>query len=276
MRFDSRKNIIDKYIKNKPILYYDENYMSLFATLYSNSISKGTKDIPIQRLATWVYNLDLDTYIDSIGLDPLLRHEQIRELAALQALRESYFNQHYYDGETVVKMINKLASRTKFPEHKTIANNILESLRIEEEGREEDVYELPDVNKNTIALNQPSDKWKYIAFVRVNETASQRELEVMAHFKDAVYSAGNVEFITVDCDREFQKMFHFLKNTKHGGKYNWTWLHFNGNYDMLRHFQIYTYPWFVLLSPDGQIVYDVTPTPGSGFLMNGPWLKRNE
>ena len=120
LKFDSRKNLINKYIKNQPILYYDENYMSLFATLYAYSISKGTKDIPVYRLAHWVYNLDLDTYIDSIGMDPLLRHEQVRELAALQALKESYYNFRYYDSEMVVKMIEKLASRTKFTEHKKL------------------------------------------------------------------------------------------------------------------------------------------------------------
>ena len=77
--------------------------MALFTALYANCISKGTKDIPVYRLAQWVYNLDLDTYIDSIGIDPLLRHEQVRELAALQALHESYYNFKYYDPSMVVK-----------------------------------------------------------------------------------------------------------------------------------------------------------------------------
>lgn len=280
LKFDSRKNLINKFIKNQPILYYDENYMSLFATLYAYSISKGTKDIPVYRLAHWVYNLDLDTYIDSIGMDPLLRHEQVRELAALQALRESYYNFRYYDAEMVVKMIEKLASRTKFPEHKVIARNILESFNAynSQKNKEEGLdFVLPNVDKQPVSLQDFKGKWIYIAFVRVNDPNSISEIETMAHFKKQYYSDyDNVEFVTIACDREFQKMFHFLKNSKHGSNYGTTWLHFNGNYDLLRRFQVTSYPWFVLINPEGNRQYDITPAPSTGFLLNAPWRKQQE
>lgn len=275
MKFTSRKALINKFIKGKPVLYYDENYMSLFATLFANSISKGTRDIPVQRLSHWVSNLDVDTYLDSIGMDPLLRNEQIRELAALQALRESYYNYHYYDASMVIKMIEKIAGRTKFAEHKTIAQHILDGLGEKEESFQDVVFTLPNVDKEPVTLNDMKGKWIYIAFVRVNEPASQLEIETMAHFKDTIYSLNDsVRFVTIDCDREFQKMFHFLKNTRHGSRYNWTWLHFDGNYDMLRHFKVSTYPWFVLVNPNGELVYDITPAPSTGFLMNAPWMPK--
>ena len=278
MHLDSRKNLINKYIRNHPILYHDENYMSLFAELYANSISKGTKDIPVQRLAHWVYNLDLETYIDSIGMDPLLRHEQIRELAALQALKESFYNFKYYDAAMVVKMIEKLSSRTKFPEHKKIAANILASFHLRDTEKPEEIsFILPDVDKNLVNLSEKKGKWLYIAFIRVDDPFSISEMETMAHFKNQVYSnSDSVEFITIVCDREFQKMFHFLKNSRHSKNYDWTWLHYNGNYDLLRHFQITAYPWFVLINPQGNIHYDITPAPSTGFLLNAPWNRNND
>lgn len=276
--FDSRKNLINKYIKNQPILYHDENYMSLFASLYAYSISKGTKDISVYRLAHWVYNLDLDTYIDSIGTDPLLRHEQVRELAALQALQESYYNFHYYDADMVVKMIEKIAERTKFHDHKAIAHNILEGLNRHSEQEKADLLgsiTLPDVNKQPFALSSLKGKWIYIAFVRSGDPASLEELQTMAFLRDKVVAENSdVVFVSIDCNREFQKMFHFLKNSKHGDRYNWTWLHFDGNYDMLRKFQITSTPWFVLINPEGNIQYDITPAPSTGFLLNAPWKKQ--
>jgi len=276
LKFKSRKSLISQFVKNQPILYYDENYMSLFATLYANSISKGTNDIPIYRLAHWVYNLDLDTYLDSIGMDPMLRNEQVRELAALQALQESYYNFRYYDAAMVVKMIERLAERTKFPDHKRIAQYILDGIDRRDEGGRVVDFSLPDVDKQMVSLDQLKGKWVYIAFVRVGEAASQAEIEAMAHFKDTVYALNDdVEFITIDCDREFQKMFHFLKNSRHGDRYDWTWLHFNGNFDLLRHYQVYTYPWFVLINPQGELQYDITPAPTSGFLLQAPWIKKD-
>lgn len=276
LKFASRSKMINTYIKGQPILYYDENYMSLFSTLYANSISKGLKGIPVHRLAHWVYNLDLDTYIDSIGIDPLLRHEQIRELAALQALQESYYNFRYYDASMVVKMIQKLAQRTKFPENRTIANNILEALNdkknIEEKGLSLD-FSLIDVDKNPVSLDSLKGRWLYLAFVRVSDPFSVSELETMAHFRNP---DDSVIFITIDCDREFQKMFHFLKNSRHGAKYDWPFLHFNGNFDLLRQFGVTSYPWFVLITPSGELLYDITPAPSSGFLISPPWRKKGQ
>lgn len=273
LKFDSRRNLVKRYIKNQPILYHDENYMSLFATLYAYSISKGTKDIPVYRLAHWVNNLDLETYIDSIGVDPLLRHEQVRELAALQALRESYYNFHYYNPDMVVKMIQKLAQKSKFPEHRLIADNIIRSFHNREESESFSIYDvsLPDVDKQAVSLGSFEGKWIYIAFVRSGDPFSVSEIETMAHFKEDAYKNKNVEFVSIDCDREFQKMFHFLKNTKHGDRFNWTWLHFDGNYQLLRNFQVTAYPWFVLINPQGKVQYDITPAPSSGFLLNAPW-----
>lgn len=272
LKFDTRKNLINKFIKNQPILYQDENYMSLFSTLYAYSISKGTKEISVHRLAHWVNNLDLDTYIDSIGTDPLLRHEQVRELAALQALQESYYNFRYYDASMVVKMIEKLANRTKFQDHRVLARHILDALKRSDEETSELSFTLPDVDKKPVNISEMRGKWIYLAFVRVNDPNCISEIETMAHFKDQIYQHyDNVEFVTIACDREYQKMFHFLKNTKHGDRFNWTWLHFDGNYDLLRHFQVTTYPWFVLINPDGEIQYDITPAPSTGFLLNAPW-----
>lgn len=279
LRFDSRKNMVNRYVRNQPILYHDENYMSLFVLLYGNTISKGTRDISVYRLSHWVQNLDLKTYIDSIGMDPLLRHEQVRELAALLALKESYYNFRYYDAEMVVKMIEKLAERSKFPDHKRIARNILATLHQSDADAQPALsdFVLPDVDKQPVSLASLRGKWVYLAFVQVNDPTSQSEIETMAHFKEQVYKeSDSVAFVTIACDREFQKMFHFLKNTRHGGRYQWTWLHFDGNYDLLRHFQIVSYPWFVLVAPDGSLPYSITPAPSTGFLMRGPWRRQVE
>lgn len=274
MKFDTRRNIFRHYIQGQPVLVNDENYMSLFVALYSNAISKGTKDISVYRLAHWVYNMDLNTFIDSIGVDPLLRHEQVRELAALLALKEAYYNFRYYDSESVVKMVERIAERTKFNEHKPIARNLVEMFHRSEGDGEVPNYVLPTVDKENFDLESLRGKWVYMAFVRVGDPVSKSELETMAHFKEQVYQSNDsVAFVTIDCDREFQKMYHFLKNSKHGDRFDWTWLHFNGNYDLLNQFRVVSYPTFVLINPNGEQQYDITPAPSSGFFLNTPWSR---
>jgi hypothetical protein len=277
MRMCSRKSVFNRYIKEHPVLCYDENYMSLFTSLYGNTVSKGSRYVSVHRLASWIDNLDLRTFIDSLGVDPLLRHEQVRELAALLALKEARYNFHYYNPKKVERMVEMIGEQSKFNDHKVIARNLLESFNDVKEGYKVQPFELPDVEKRMVSLDSMRGMWVYLSFVRVDDPNSIGEIETMAHFKDTVYSmSDSIEFVTIACDREFQKMYHFLMNSKHGDRYSWTWLHFNGNFDLLRQFGVCSYPWFVLIDPQGKVYYDVTPAPSTGIMLNPPWMPKQQ
>lgn len=274
MRFDSRKKLIARYITDRPVRYYDEPYMRLFLALYANAISKGTPRVPQGRLVSWVDGGDFDRYMDSIGLDPLLRNEQVRELAVLEALKESYYDREY-DRQGVRDMVRMLAQRTRFSEHREIAERLLALFARGEKGSQVPEFRLPDVDHNTVSLDDFKGKWVYLSFVRVGDPYSQREIETMAHFRDSIYARNSdVVFVSVACDREFQKMYHFLKNNRRGKRYNWTWLHFDGNYRLLEHYGVVSYPTFLLINPEGHLHYSVTPPPASGILLHGPWEKK--
>lgn len=274
MRLVSRKSLVEKYVSEEPIRYYDENYMRFFLALYDHAISQGTKKIGKHRLVEWVREGNLDAYLDSIGLDPLLRNEQVRELVALEALKEMLHDGDY-DRESVMRMTAMLGERTKFAEHKVLAERLqlaAHGLQLAEGGQSLR-FELPDVERKKVNLDDFRGKWVYVSFVRVGDPNSLKEIETMAHFRDTVYSGGNVEMVSVVCDREFQKMYHFLKSSRRGAKCRWTWLHFDGDYRMLERWGVTCYPMFVLIDPQGRKVYDWTPAPGSGILMKLSGMK---
>lgn len=276
MKFASRKRLIERYIADQPVRYYDEQYMRLFLALYKGSISMGTSRIPQHRLVSWVERGALDVYIDSVGLDPLLRNEQVRELAVLQALKESYYNAAY-ERVKVRRMVETLGQRSKFPEHRKLAASLAASFAARERGAEMPRFELPDIDRNMVSLDDLRGKWVYLSFVRVGDPASLAEIETLAFFRDSIYSRNkDVVFVSVSCDREFQKMYHFVRNNKKGHRYNWIWLHFDGNYKLLERYGVVSYPTFLLIGPDGCLQYDITPAPASGFLLRGPWEKKEE
>lgn len=274
MHFVSRKKLIAKYITDQPVRYHDENYMRLFLALYEGSISRGMARVPQSRLVDWVEKEDLRLYLDSLGVDPLLRNERVRELAALQALKESWYNP-VYDGAKVKRMIDKLGRESRFDEHRALAHRLSASLGRHEKGNEALRFTLPDIDRNMVDLNSFRGKWVYLSFVRCGDPNSISELETLAFFRDSVYAKNSdVVFVSVACDREFQKMYHLLRTSKRGHKYRWTWLHFDGNYRLLEHYGVVSYPTFVLINPEGKLQYDITPAPASGILLHGPWEKK--
>ena len=277
MGFASRKQMLRKVLP-QPVLYHDECYMRALFDVLGGMVSLGTKKVGKWRLTEWVDKGNLDRYLDSLGTDPLLYDEQLRELAALVALKESYYD-HDYDRDGVVKMLTALSRQTKWKEHKELAERLLRSfspmapLEADEDWQLD--VKLPDADGNKVSLAEFQGKWVYLSFVRVGDPNSLREIEALAHFKDSVYARNNdVVFVSISCDREFQKMYHFLRNSRRGARYNWTWLHFDGQYRWLEKMGVVSYPTFLLFAPDGHQPYTVTPTPGSGFLLHAPWEKR--
>lgn len=269
----SRSKLVERYISGQPVRYYDEQYMRLFFDLYAGTISRGMRRVPLRRLQAWVHEGNIATYIDSIGLDPLLRNEQVRELAALLALKESYYSGDY-EPSAVLNMIALLGSTTKFAEHRQLAEQLVQTLVEREHAGEVPRFVLPDKERHMVSLDSLRGKWVYLSFVRVGDPNCIAELETMAHFCDSVYRQHeDVRFVSISCDREFQKMYLFLTNSKRGRKYGWTWLHFDGNYRLLSHYGVVSYPTFVLINPEGKRHYVVTPPPASGILMHGPWEK---
>ncbi|MBQ9474577.1 MAG: redoxin family protein [Bacteroidales bacterium] len=273
LRFDSRVRTFKKEIDGQPIRYYDEAYMSLFCDLFADYISHGNKYVTLRQLVRWVDNYDVDIYLDSLGVDPLLHNEQIRELALLVALNESYYDFRNYDRQAVGKTLMRLAQKTKFPEHRTLAESLLRIYAADERGQEVPSFVLPDVDMRKVDLNSFRGEWIYLSFVRCDDPTSIGELETISHFIDSVYKkSDSIEFITIECSRDRGKMDQFLESRR-GKRYDWIWLHFDGNYELLRYFDVYSYPWFVLIDPQGRIHYNITPAPSTGFLITPPWQR---
>ena len=272
--FESRGRLAARYIEDRPIRYWDEAYMRFFFSLYADAISLGTRRVPQSRLVEWVERGDLDRYMDSVGLDPLLRNGQVRELAVLEALKESYYDRSYSSGK-VREMVARLGRQTRFSEHRELADRVLAMFDRGASGSDVPEFSLPDVDHRTVSLDDMRGKWVYLSFVRVGDPNSLAEIETMAHFRDSVYARNpDVVFVSVCCDREFEKMYHFLRTGRRGQRYNWTWLHFDGNYRLLERYGVVSYPTFLLINPEGRLHYTVTPPPASGILLHGPWERR--
>lgn len=277
MQFTNRAKAFSQFVSGQPILYYDDNYMSFFFTLFSHSISDGTRKIPVWQMASWVNNVNVGRMLDSLAIDTILRNEQICELVALQGLYEAFSNRRYYDPHKVEQCVVEIAERTKFVDHKHLAQHILAAFHSQQQGYVLPSFCLPDADRNMQCLDSLRGKWVYLAFVRVDDPNSLGEIETMAHFKDTLYAQyPDLRFVTICCDREFQKMYHLLRNSRKGYRYTWQWLHFNGDYTLLEHYGVVSYPHFILLDPEGQQCYDVTPQPASGFLLHGPWQPQSQ
>lgn len=266
IRLKSNQTFAKEYFEGQPILYRHAGYMDYFNIFFESSFVDGTKQIKKERLAAWVNDGDLFKILDSLGVEPMLKNEQFRELVFLKGMKDAYHHRGY-NPKAITELLQKYILQTKFVEYKPVAQGIIDQHEEFLQGAESKNFTLPDIDKNMTTLDMYKGEWIYLSFVRLREQPSLRELASMAYYHDTITQKYNIRFITISCDREFQVMYHFLKNSKDGEKYNWTWLHFNNNYDLLDTYKVRIYPFFVLINPEGKIASYPAKSPEEGFFL---------
>ena len=279
MGLASRKTLFKKYVDNQTLPYYDENYMQFFFALFDHSVSIGNKYVSINDLRLLLLSADPALLLDQMGHDPLLRNERVRELVTMQALHEMYHMPNTYPSDQVIKMLENYAKFTHFEEHRTMAENLLKVLNQQVDASSDLLsLSLPDEQGVRHPLDTFKGKWLYIAFVRLDDPTSVGELETMAHFEDTLRKATNdsINFLTIVCNREPQKIGQFLHDGHKREKYDWLFLHFDNNYKLLYNLGITAFPLFLTISPEGKIVGNTSPAPATGYLTSGPWWPKKE
>lgn len=279
LRISKRSSLYDRYVANQQLPYYDECFMQFFFALFDHSVTTGNRHVGVSELMLALASHDAAVFLDLLGHDPLLRNERVRELVAIQSLHEMYRQPQYYDAGDVMTILDGIAAITKFEEHRTLIRDLRESLRPEPAATDDLLsLSLPDEHHIMHRLDSLRGRWIYIAFVRIDDPVSIGELQTMAHFSDTIFRTvpDSVAFLTIVCDREPQKMYHFLHNNKHSDRYNWLFLHFDAHYDLLYRLGVTAWPSFMLVAPDGTLSNESAPWPATGWLLRAPWWPKQE
>lgn len=260
------ENLAREYLINKPVLYHNPQYMNFFGMLFDTYVFAGSRRITLTDLRHTVN--DLNSYsalMDSLGKDTILHNEVIREMVMLKALQDMYFNPDYRK-ENVVNILTQVAEKSKFPEHRSIAANILY----------EQEYLKPGTPAPTIRLktsqgvkNIPDDfagKYVYLVFWATWCDACLAEFPVMAELYKK-YSK-NFVFVSISTDRHIPAYQAFNRQNS----YKWYQGHFERDFAMLDQYHIRTLPSFVLIDPEGRIAEYPAAKPSENIVRTFDWL----
>lgn len=264
LRLKGRKQQRAELFKDMPILYYNIGYTDCFNSIFGHYFAQGNKYISQDELEFWLNTTNYDDLMDALGKDDVLRNEVFRELVLIKGMKDA-FSDGIYERQDIIRMLEKIASRTKFEQHRKTALQTIDYLnKISHKGLSIKDFEIKNVMGETQNLQQFIQKPLVLNFVKLNDKDSKRELEVVNYMYENI--KDNCEVLTVCCDRNLDAMYNFLKNTKIGNRYKWNFAFFDSNYDLLEHFQVKAFPLFILISPDGKVEENPMRNPSEGSL----------
>ncbi|MGP1514989.1 MAG: TlpA family protein disulfide reductase [Bacteroidales bacterium] len=260
----NREKIQQNLFQSSAILYDNIGYMDCFNTVFSHYFSKGYKFISKEDIEKWLDANNYSAFNDALGRDSILKNEMVREMVFLQGMKDAFLDGVFARSQ-IFKILDKFEKQTKFSQHKKIAANLKKYLSARDfHGKELPSMLLKNIEGNEILLQKYMNKPLIVCLMQTDCTTCLKELETIHYYYDSIKTNCNV--VAISFDKSFEKMYNFVKNSKTGVKYEFPFLYFNYNWDIVEEFKLHFFPTFVLINPDGKIAQNPFASPSIGSL----------
>jgi thiol-disulfide isomerase/thioredoxin len=249
-----------RYFSESPVIYDNVEYMNFFNqyfTKYMTAASRSLKFIDYDKILKGPSSYE--TLMKALEADTLLKKPQLRELVMLKGLKEIYYLPTY-NKESILALFKTVENQSKFPENRLIAENIITVLTHLQSGTPAPGFTLQDRNRKKVALSGLKGKPVLLCFWTTYCQGCLSEMEAM---KELYTKYGNkMNFVSICADREFMKMLFFIDLKK---DFTWTFLHIGDQLELLKEYDVRSYPLFVLIDGSGNIYNYPADIPSKGL-----------
>lgn len=236
-----------KFFSNREIDYDHVEYMAFFNQYFKNYISLNLHKYSYDDLIELInekasYNL----LIQTIGKHKILRNEQIRELVLIKNLGELYYNRHFKK-KSIITILKHISLNSKFEIHRKIAGNLIYSLTRFDKGMKAPEFTLMNLDRKDVSLGDFKGRWVYLTFFSTTCVPCLAEFKLMESQINELDPVLDVICISIDNKERY--LLPFVEKYQ----YDWTFLYFDDDYKLINNYNIRTYPFSILIDPDGNI-----------------------
>lgn len=246
------KEIIEKYFAANPVHFNLPAYWDTFRDVFRGF---GRKALENNQQAP---PLTFGKLVRSIQTDGIFHRTDVAELLALWTIYQSY-HQKLLPSRRALDLLSECASRALTEQIKAMARTIHRKISALQPGAPAPEFTLSDFDRNEHRLEDFRGKFVYLNFMHSENYACKRELRLMPQFHEKF--GRDLEIITILIDENFEQALSLVNSSD----YQWTFLHFGMNANVLNRYNIRAVPQYFLINPEGKLVLSPAPAPGENF-----------
>jgi len=242
-----KEEVVKRYFNPEAIKYDNPGYMEFFITFFEGYATMASAQIKQRELydAVNIHRNYLSLF-NALGSDSLLQNDLLRELVMLVTLKNMYYTQGY-NRNGILAILSEISEQSKIKKHKVIAANLIKLFMRLQPGTKAPPFSLKDDKGDFHNLSEYKGRYVYLTFWATWCTSCEAEFELIKTVNEKY--KDKIVFVSISADRHFMQMQYFLKSRS----FPWTFLHFNGDYELLENYKIKAVPFYVLIDPEGNI-----------------------
>ena len=244
----SDEQLFESYLKNQPILYHQKEYINFFKQLYREDLNQLLlKKDGKELLKTILLEENYKQALKEIKKIKEINDPALAELYLLYGFFDIY-HKKVMKKESILNMLKQASESGETPNNKDIAKNMIKVFEKMNRSKE-----APDFNlKNTLSAEKSLADFKgkpiYLNFWSNTSIPSLRELKVIQRLEEKY--GDKIQFVSINLDDDTS----INQNVKKNNAYNWTFLHFGGDYELIEKYQVTVTPTYFLINDTGIII----------------------
>lgn len=256
-----QKTLGNKYLKNKPVLYHNYEYMKFFNDYFKDYLGQFAEERAAagDEVNKFIKGNDYPNLMEVMKINPILRsNDSLCELVLLKGLYELYYTGDY-NRDNIKTILRIMAANSHIEEDKAIAKNILNSFSDVEEGNPAPEFTLKDAQGEENSLLDFRGKYVYLCFFKSTVSQSTSEMDVMSALRRQY--GKKISFVCISEDDSLSDLQHYMDDNK---IYTWPFL-FDAGQTVLKQYNVKSLPEFFLIDPKGHFVKSPADPPSHGI-----------
>ncbi|MFM7024118.1 MAG: peroxiredoxin family protein [Flavobacteriales bacterium] len=261
------ENIRKKYFAGQPVDLNNIQYVGLLQNIYRGyfkfELANDDKNNPVTLINSRKYHDMLKLISPGTPYD-----KDLADLILINGFLEMQ-NNSAYNEKAVSSLLDSVISTSENPDIRRAAINVKSILFHLQPGTTAPEIVLQDNNKQEFKLSSHQGKYVYLSFFKVWDKSYEEEMKNLAYLQEK-YSK-NLEIISISTDYDQKLYQQFIQQNQ----YSWPILHYQKNEEVLLKYRIEDIrvenyernqmTQWILISPDGKIVYYPAKSPSQGF-----------
>jgi peroxiredoxin len=259
-KFKSR-NISDTYFLNKSVLYRNPAFMALFNQVYDKYFVYFGRT----QSGKIIYD-DIDTRKSLASLritlaqDKVLSNDTLKDLVILKGIHDGCYEMDF-SRNGLIQILDSIIITSHITMHRVVAKDIRDKVTRLLPGYPPPAFKLLNQDSIWVSLSSFKDTMVYIIFCTTQNYSCFKEYDQL---KKIQQKHGDIlKIVTISVDESLSYIRNFTKKYA----YNWTFLYYGDQPDILKDYDIRTIPTYYLVGPDGKLIMSPAPAPSEQFEM---------
>jgi len=255
----SVQSILKEYFSGMPVLFTNPSYMYLFNQLF-NKASCVYNTLNGAFPGFWE-NLKTNA-VNSVSENkneifvPL--SDTLKELIAVKSLYNSFYDKTW-PAKDLKQVLDSVTTNSKIIQIRLIAKNFIEKSCALAVNSDAPFFELTDRDNQHVKLTDLKGKYIYLNFCTFWSLPCNEQFGLLNKIHHD--HGDQIEVVTIIGDGDYR---NFIDNLSQKD-YNWTFLHFGEDPDIINKYRVLVFPTYYLIDPYGKLVMSPAPSPGENF-----------